>query len=131
MSSYYVRDDYRASCIRQLRCMVDCNRNGLLHPDLPLSRITKDEEDVEYLIYILENNWFNPFTSEALDLCNLSTAVSPEKDLVTDILTAKEKGDQIFVNFLTKIPSGDRAMKLFDIFKIEVFIEIKENSRKR
>ena len=78
MSSYYVRDDYRASCIRQLRCMVDCNRNGLLHPDLPLSRITKDEEDVEYLIYILENNWFNPFTSEALDLCNLSTAVSLE-----------------------------------------------------
>ena len=111
--------------------MVDCNRNGLLHPDLPLSRITKDKEDIEYLIYILENNWFNPFTSEALDLCNLSTGVSFEKDVVADILTAKEKGDQIFVNFLTKIPSGDRAMKFFDIFKVEVFIEIKENSRKR
>ena len=131
MSSYYVRGDYRASCIRQPRCMVDCNRNGLLHSDLPLSRITKDKEDIEYLIYILENNWFNPFTSEALDLCNLSTGVSSEKDVLADILTAKEKGDQIFVNFLTKIPSGDRAMKFFDIFKVEVFIEIKENSRKR
>ena len=57
------------------------------------SRITKDEEDVECLVDMLENIWFNLFTSEALDLCNLSTGASPEKDVVTDILTAKEKGD--------------------------------------
>ena len=57
------------------------------------SRITKDEEDVECLVDMLENIWFNLFTSEVLDLCNLSTGASPEKDVVTDILTAKEKGD--------------------------------------
>ena len=64
---------------------------------------------------MLENIWFNPLKSEALDLCNLSTGASPEKDKVTDILTAKEKGDQAFVDFLTKILSGDRTIKFFDI----------------
>ena len=79
--------------------MVDSNRNGLRHPDLKSSRITKDEEDVECLTDMLENIWFNTFTSEALDLCNLSSGVSAEKDVVTDILTAKEKGDKRLSTF--------------------------------
>ena len=88
------------------------------------SRITKDEEDVECLIDMLENIWFNPFTSEALDLCNLSTGASTEKDVVTDVLTAKEKGDQTFADFLTERFSGDRTMTFFSYFtknKVEVF----------
>ena len=93
--------------------MVDSNRNGLRHPDLTSSRITKDEEDVECLIDMLENICFNPFTNEALDLCNLFTGASPEKDVVADILTAKEERDQGFVNFLMKRLSGDRTMKTF------------------
>ena len=52
---------------------------------------------------------------EALDLCSLSSGASPEKDVVTNTLTAKEKGDQAFVDFLTKILSADRTMKFFDI----------------
>ena len=47
--------------------MVDSNRDGLQHPDLTSSRITKDEKDAECLIDKLENISFNPFTSEALD----------------------------------------------------------------
>ena len=65
--------------------MVDSNRNCLRHPDVTSSTITKDEEDVEYLIDMYENIWLNPFTSEALNLCNLPTGAS------SDILTAKEK----------------------------------------
>ena len=34
--------------------------------------------------------------------------------VVTDILTAQEKRDQAFVDFLTKRLSGDRTMKFFD-----------------
>ena len=78
MSRYYNTADYRASYVRQLRYMVDSNRNSLRHPDFTSSRIIKDEEDV----------WFDLFTSEALDLCNFSTGASPEKDVVTDILAA-------------------------------------------
>ena len=40
---------------------------------------------------MLENIWFNEFTNKEPDLCNLSTGASPEEDVVTDILTAKEK----------------------------------------
>ena len=91
--------------------MADSKRNGLRNPDLTSSRVTKDEEYIESVVDMLENIWFNPLTSKALDLCNLSTGASPEKDKVTDILTAKEKGDQAFVDFLTKILSGDRTIK--------------------
>ena len=92
------------------------------------SRITKDEEDVECLIDMLENIWF---TSEALDLCNLSTGASTEKDVVTDVLTAKEKGDQTFADFLTKRFSGDRTMKFFYILpkiKLKSFSTLKSKT---
>ena len=56
-----------------------------------------------------------PFTSVPLDLSHLSTGASPEKDVVTNILTAREKGYQAFVDFLTKRLSGDRTMKFFYI----------------
>ena len=39
--------------------MVDSNRNGLRHPDLISSRITKEEEHVGCLIDMLENISFN------------------------------------------------------------------------
>ena len=35
--------------------------------------------------------------------------------MVTDKLTAKEKGDQTFIDFLRKRLSGDRTMKFFNI----------------
>ena len=57
---------------------------------------------------------FNPFTSEALGLCNLSTGAFPEKDVVTDIWLPK-KTDQAFVDLLIKRISGDRTIKFFDI----------------
>ena len=65
---------------------------------------------------------------EASDLCNLSSGASPEKDVVTNILTAEEKEDQAFVDFLTKILSGDRTMKFFDILpkaKLKFFSTLK------
>ena len=57
---------------------------------------------------------FNPFTSEALGLCNFSTGAFPEKDAVTDISLPK-KTDQAFVDFLMKRLSGGRTIKFFDI----------------
>ena len=102
--------------------MVDSNRNCLRYPDVTSARITKDEEDVEYLIDMYENIWLNPFTSEALDLCNLPTGASSE------ILTAKEKEYQEFVDFLTKQLSGDKTMRFFDILpkiKLKSFSKLK------
>ena len=114
VSRYYITADYRASCVRQLRYMINGEESGFRHPDLRTSRILKDEEDVESLIHMLQNIWFDPFAGEVLDLCNLSTGASPEEDVVTDILAAKEKGDQAFKNFLTQRLSEDRTKKFFD-----------------
>ena len=45
VSRYYITANYREPFIRQLRCMIYSNRNGLQHSYLTSSRITKDEED--------------------------------------------------------------------------------------
>ena len=48
--------------------------------------------------------------------------------MVTNILTAKENGDQAFVDFLTKRLSGDRTMTFFDILpkiKLKSFSTLK------
>ena len=48
--------------------------------------------------------------------------------MVTDKLTAKEKGDQTFIDFLRKRLSGDRAMKFFNILpkiKLKPFSTLK------
>ena len=42
--------------------MVNSERNGLKHPDLTKSRTTKNEDNVECVINMLENIWFNSFT---------------------------------------------------------------------
>ena len=55
VSRYYITANYREPFIRQLRYMIYSNRNDLQHSDLTSSRITKDEEDVECLIDMLEN----------------------------------------------------------------------------
>ena len=48
--------------------------------------------------------------------------------MVTDILAAKENGDQAFVDFLTKRVSGDKTMKFFYILpkiKLKLFSTLK------
>ena len=103
--------------------MIDSNRNGIPHPDLT-STITKDEEDAECLIDMLENIWFN-----SLRVKHQIYVIYPlEKDVVTDKLTAKEKGDQTFIDFLRKRLSGDRTMKFFNILpkiKLKPFSTLK------
>lgn len=78
---------------------------------------TKGNENVEYLIVILENIWFIPFLREALDLCELATGVFPEEDAATGILTAKDKRDQVFVDFSTKRLPGDPTMRFLMFYQ--------------
>ena len=61
VSRYYITADYRASCVRQLRYMVNSQRKCVRPPDLNMPRITKDEKDVKSLREMFEGIWLNPF----------------------------------------------------------------------
>ena len=112
---YYITTDYRATCVRQLRYMVNSQRKDVRHPDLTISRITKDEECVKSSMEMFESIWINPFGSQALvDLCNISTGATPGVDVETDLLNAKEMGKQAHKEFTSNRLASERNMKFFD-----------------
>ena len=94
--------------------MVNSQIKGVRHPDLTMSKITKDEECVKSLMGIFESIWINQFYSQALDLCNISTGATPGVDVVTDLLNAKEMGKQAHKEFILNRLASERNMKFFD-----------------
>ena len=114
VSRYYITADYRASCVRQLRYMVNSQRKGVRHPYLTMPRITKDEKDVKSLLEMFEGIWLNPFDSQASDLCSISTGAMPDVAVVTDLLSAKEKRKQACREFISNRLAQERSMKFFD-----------------
>ena len=94
--------------------MVNSQGKGVRHPDLTISRITKDEECVKSLNEMLESIWINPFDSQALNLCNISTGATPVVDVVTDLLNAQEMGKQAHKEFISNRLASERNLKFFD-----------------
>ena len=63
LTKYYVNAEYRSTCLRQLRSIIDQQSSRLSHHDLQPTRIKKDESDVQIVIDLLENSWTNPFSA--------------------------------------------------------------------
>ncbi|KAJ8398216.1 hypothetical protein AAFF_G00430600 [Aldrovandia affinis] len=65
---YYLTCEYRSNYLKQLRRMVGCGMSHFSHPDLQMSRITRDEADVQSIVKLLEDNWTNPFDPTKVSL---------------------------------------------------------------
>eukprot|EP00794_Sanderia_malayensis_P020731 gene20733-22764_t len=114
VARYYITADYRSSCVRGLREMVDLNRAGAMHPDLRLSRIRKDEEGVKSLVGMLKDTWRNPFAIPGEELCSLSTGASPPQDVVLDLYNAQHKGKLAYERFMKERFNENESGKLFE-----------------
>ena len=64
VTRYYLTSEYRSKFLRQLRCVVGRNDYQVNHPDLHLSRIRRDEADVQSLDQLMETSWLNPFSPD-------------------------------------------------------------------
>ena len=70
---YYINAEFRSQYMRHLREMVGQGRSKFSHPDLQLTRIKKDADQVATLVDILERNWINPFDNGQTEFINLAS----------------------------------------------------------
>ena len=103
VAKYYLSAEYRSMAMRQIHEFVDGidTGNRTKHPDLVSSRIRKDERDVQSVVGLLEHEWVQPFSS-ADDLVSISTGRTVPADVKRDLLDAKEKGQEAYLEFVNK-----------------------------
>ena len=76
------------------------------------------------MLHKLTNTWQKRFAGQGVNLCNLSTGAAVNDDAVNDILNAKEKGKQAFLDFISDRLASGRSSKFFDTlprFKLKSF----------
>ena len=88
---YYVNAEYRSTCLKQLRSIIDQQSSRLSHHDVQSTRIKKDESDVQIAIDLLENrNLFkqktNPFSETTGDLAGPASGRVAPNDVTSDLL---------------------------------------------
>jgi len=92
----------RAAITRQCEEMAGKGQKSSKRADLTNSRMTRDEDDVNNIMSTI-TSMTNPFENDpemdANDLVHLSSGVIAPDDVYSDLMTAKVKGDEAFVNF--------------------------------
>ena len=114
VSKYYITADDRASCVRQLRAMVDIRNKGFWHPDLTKPRISRDEKVVNSLCTMMAETWMNPFEMSGEELCSISTGVIPTPEAVRDMCQAREIGESAYLEFVEERLGKNRSKSFFD-----------------
>ena len=77
---YYLTSEYHSMYLKQLRRMVGRGMSHLSHPDLLISRITKDEADAQSIKKLLEDDWTNPSDQNETEFVSISTGILSPPD---------------------------------------------------
>ncbi|KAG1659185.1 hypothetical protein GQR58_022660 [Nymphon striatum] len=113
ISRYYLTAEYRSAFLRQLRDMLNMKQSTLGHKDLQMTRIIKDEADVQALLTMLESNWINPFDENSQELVSISSGKLATPDITEDLLHAHESGKKAYDAFKTKRLEQEPPAKKF------------------
>ena len=101
-SKYNLTAEYSTMYLRELRDVIGLGSSKLAHPDLQMSRIRKDEADVESLVDLMENSWLNPMCPKETELVSLSTGTVAPTDVAKDLLGAHQTGEEAYQVFKKK-----------------------------
>lgn len=85
------------------------------HPDLNLSRISRDESDVLKVISTLENTFINPLTP--CSLVSISTGIIPNKKTTQDLMKAREIGLKAMEQLIETRMKECGTLSFFDTIK--------------
>ena len=83
---------YRATLRTCFHKHLDYQPQKYKHPDLNPSRIKKDENDIQRILAIIETTFVDLFSPS--QLMSISIGVLANEKVESDILSAKEKGQQ-------------------------------------
>ena len=108
VQKYYLNAEYSSICLRQLREMVGLGGSKLNHPDLPPTRIIKDEADVQALVSLMDNS---PFREDQDNLVNLATAAMATTDIANDLVNSSKIGEAAYQEFKINRLEKDEASR--------------------
>lgn len=92
----------RAAFVDSCRMMTKNSKQSSkrLHKETGSARLKKDEEDVKKVMEVI-CSWTNPF-EESEELTSISSGYVASSDIKEDLLTAKQKGKEVFTTFLNE-----------------------------
>ena len=85
VTRYYLTSEYRNMYIGKLRDMIGRSDSRMSHPDLQLSRIQRDEVDIQSLVDLMDTSWINPLSPDQAEFVSLSTDTVPPPDVERDV----------------------------------------------
>ena len=88
----------RAAITNECKIMAGKDDGSRIRRELDKTRIARDEEDVQKVINTI-NAIANPFEKTETALLHLSSGVVAEKDVLLDLMKAKDIGEEIFQDF--------------------------------
>ena len=106
---------YRAALRTCFHKHLDYQPQNYKHPDLNLSRIKKEENDVQHILATIETTFADPFCPSQLK--SISTGVLANEKAESDIHSAKEKRQAAFDTFVKTRLSKEKTMSIFDPIK--------------
>ena len=96
----------RASITNECKSMAGQNQEARTRRELDKSRITRDEQDVQNVVSTI-NSMVNPFVGDESSLLQLSSGVVAEPAVASDLLTAKDEGEKLFLQFVSNRVQSD------------------------
>ena len=76
--------------------MIGRSDSPMNHPDLQLSRIQKDEVDIQSLLDLMDASWINPLSHDQTEFVSLSTATFAPPDVAKDPIEAYSIGESAY-----------------------------------
>ena len=86
--------------------MAGQNQEARIRRQLDMSRITRDEQDVENVLTTI-TSMVNPFIGDKSSLVQLSSGIVAEKAVASDLLMAKAEGEKLFLQFVSTRVQSD------------------------
>ena len=132
VSRYYLTAEHHAGALRQLRQEISVQGSVIKkHTDLGKTRIKRDESDVASMVYLLENNWTNPFGNDPSDLVSISTGTVASSAISTDLFAAREKEEHACKEFeQQRMQKGDCFQDPINKIKLKTFTAMKSKQAK-
>ena len=131
-TKYYLTAEYRSTCLKHLRDMINLQNVGTAHAYLEQSRIKRGEADVASVEDILDNQWTNPFSPNPSDIVSLSTGKAVPMDVANDLIEAKRKGERAYEDFKRERlqPGSTKSVNESVLkMKLKTFTGIKEKQK--
>ena len=81
--------------LRKLRDMIGRNESRMSHPDLQLSRIQRDEADIQSLVDLMDTSWINALSPDQAEFVRVFIATLAPPNVAKGLIETYSVGARI------------------------------------